>query len=521
MQSSSLVSVITISFLSAELIALASGIGIIFGANIGTTTGAWLIAGLGLKVKISAYAMPMLVFGIILVFQSNRSLKGIGYVLAGLGFLFLGIHNMKEGFEAFRSTIDLTQFAMPGYAGLFAFAGIGIFATVVMQSSHATLVLIITALAAQQVTYENALALAIGANVGTTITAIIGSMSSNYQGKRLAAGHLIFNVITGAIAIVFISQIVWAVDGTAALTGIRADDYTLKLAVFHTIFNVIGVVVLIPFVTQLVNFLERAIPMPAVDVVEPKYLMDSVMDFPETLLEAVRKETVHLYDNAFEIIAHGINLHRTEILTAEDLEELINNDREIHDFNLDTVYERKVKALYARILEFISRAQGEIPSEFADQLFALRQACRQIVMTVKEIKHLRKNITRYMVDKDEDIRREYNALRIQLASLVREIEEMRNVEEEERNIIDLDAHRIAIDEESSVVNGELDRLIREGKITPVMGTSLMNDHAYAHDAIWHLTDIAKTLFGARDMAEMEAEELIGLDEEDVEPVSPS
>ena len=140
MQSSSLVSVITISFLSAELIALASGIGIIFGANIGTTTGAWLIAGLGLKVKISAYAMPMLVFGIVLVFQSNRSMKGIGYILAGLGFLFLGIHNMKEGFEAFRSTIDLTQFAMPGYAGLFVFAAIGVFATVVMQSSHATLV---------------------------------------------------------------------------------------------------------------------------------------------------------------------------------------------------------------------------------------------------------------------------------------------------------------------------------------------------------------------------------------------
>jgi phosphate:Na+ symporter len=240
MQSSSLVSVITISFLSAELIALASGIGIIFGANIGTTTGAWLIAGLGLKVKISAYAMPMLVFGIVLVFQNNRSMKGVGYILAGLGFLFLGIHHMKEGFEAFRDTIDLTQFALPGYAGLFAFAGIGVFATVVMQSSHATLVLIITALAAQQVTYENALALAIGANVGTTITAILGSLSSNYQGKRLAAGHLIFNMITAVIAIVFIHQLVWAVEATAANIGIRNDDYTLKLAVFHTIFNVIG-----------------------------------------------------------------------------------------------------------------------------------------------------------------------------------------------------------------------------------------------------------------------------------------
>ena len=146
MQSSSLVSVITISFLSSGLIGLAAGIGIIFGANLGTTTGAWLIAGFGLKVKISAYAMPMLVFGVIMVFQRSRTLKGVGYVLAGLGLLFLGIHHMKEGFEAFRETIDLTRFAVGGYAGLFLFAGIGIAATVIMQSSHARLVIIINAL---------------------------------------------------------------------------------------------------------------------------------------------------------------------------------------------------------------------------------------------------------------------------------------------------------------------------------------------------------------------------------------
>ncbi len=516
MQSSSLVSVITISFLSADLISLTSGIGIVFGANVGTTTGAWLIAGFGLKVKISAYAMPMLVFGIVLVFQKNHSLKGIGYILAGLGFLFLGIHHMKEGFEAFRSTINLTDFSMPGYAGLFLFAGIGVFATVVMQSSHATLVLIITALATHQVTYENALALAIGANVGTTITAILGSMSSNYQGKRLAAGHLIFNMITGAIAIIFIHQLVLLVDATAGVLGIANDDYTLKLAVFHTIFNVIGVAVLVPFVKQLVEFLERIIPAPKVDVVEPKYLMESVLDFPETLLESVRKETVHLYDNAFEIIAHGLNLHRTQILKSDDLEELINHDREIFDFDLDSVYEQKVKSLYSKILEFISRAQGDIPPEFSDQFFALRQACREIVMTVKDIKHLRKNISRYVVDDDDDIRGEYNAFRIQLASLLRDINDLRNTPEDERNIIDLDVYRVAIDDESSVVNGALDKLIREGRITPAMGTSLMNDHAYVRNAIWQLTDIARTLFGSRDLAEREAEELVGLDQDDLE-----
>ena len=119
MQSSSLVSVISISFISAGLISLVAGIGIIFGANIGTTTGAWLVAGFGLKVKISAYAMPMLAFGIILAFQKSRYLKGIGSVLAGLGFLFLGIHHMKEGFDAFRDSFDLAAFAVEGYPGLF------------------------------------------------------------------------------------------------------------------------------------------------------------------------------------------------------------------------------------------------------------------------------------------------------------------------------------------------------------------------------------------------------------------
>ena len=197
MQSSSLVSVITISFLSAGLIGLYQGVGIIFGANLGTTTGAWLIAGFGLKVKISAYAMPILVFGTLLIFQNSKTLKGIGYVLAGLGFLFLGIHYMKEGFETFKDTLDLTQFAVSGLKGLLIYTLIGIAATVIMQSSHATLVLTITALASGQIGYENALALAIGANVGTTITAIIGSFSSNEQGKRLAVAHLIFNLVTG------------------------------------------------------------------------------------------------------------------------------------------------------------------------------------------------------------------------------------------------------------------------------------------------------------------------------------
>ncbi len=102
LQSSSLISVITISFISTGLLNLTQGVGVIFGDNIGTTTTAWLVATLGLKVKISAFALPMIVFGIILFFQKQKSLKGIGNVLTGLGFLFLGIHYMKEGFDSFK-----------------------------------------------------------------------------------------------------------------------------------------------------------------------------------------------------------------------------------------------------------------------------------------------------------------------------------------------------------------------------------------------------------------------------------
>ena len=368
MQSSSLVSVITISFISAGLITLAAGLGIIFGANIGTTTGAWLVAGFGLKVQISAYAMPMLVFGIVLTLQESKALKGIGLALAGLGFLFLGIHHMKEGFDAFRGQIDLAQFAMDGYPGLLLFAFIGVAATVVMQSSHATLVLIITSLAVGQITYDNALALAIGANIGTTLTAIIGSMSANVQGRRLAGAHL-FNVVTGVVAIVFISQLVGAVDWVSAAVGIGVDDYTLKLAVFHTIFNMIGVIVMVPFVGQLVVFLERPLPEPSTSSVAPLYLNDAAFEFPDTVLASVRQETWHLFECAIGLMCHGINMTREMVLDSEDLHKTIDADKEVLKFDLDQMYETQVKQLYGSILQFITKAGKQLPALFSEQLF--------------------------------------------------------------------------------------------------------------------------------------------------------
>jgi phosphate:Na+ symporter len=498
MQSSSLVSVITISFISAGLVTLVAGIGIIFGANIGTTTGAWLVAAFGLKVKISAYAMPMLVFGIVLAFQKSKYLKGIGSVLAGLGFLFLGIHYMKEGFEAFKDSFDLASLAVAGYPGLFLFAGIGAAATVVMQSSHATLVLILTALAASQITYENGLALAIGANVGTTITAIIGALSANVQGKRLAGAHLIFNVVTGVIAIVFISQFVWAVDMISNQVGIASDNYTM-----------------------MADNLVRYLPEKALTAAEPRYLNDAAFEFPETVLKSVKMEVWHLFDSAFEVIAHGMNLHRTEILDSEDLRKTIDADREVHDFDLDEVYERKVKVLYSAIVEFISRSQTEVPSIFAEEMFRLRNAATEIVESVKHIKHLRKNATRYLLSDNEHIRDEYNRLRYQIALLLREIYQVREQDDIDHTLAVRDLKKMR--KEIRISHGELNKhiseVLRDKRITPEMATSLLNDYNYVDDTLKNLVKCAKALLSSHEELIEEAAAEINLDEDITGPVS--
>lgn len=496
MQSSSLVSVIAISFLGAGLIGLAQGIGIVFGANLGTTTGAWLVAGFGLKVQIAAYAMPMLVFGVILIFQKSRHLKGLGYVLAGLGFLFLGIHHMKEGFEAFEGTINLAEYSVTGYWGLLLFALIGAVATVVMQSSHATLVLIITALAAQQVTYENALALAIGANVGTTITAILGSLGSNEQGKRLAGAHLIFNLVTGLIAIVFIEQFLVLVDYISSAVGIASDDFTLKLAVFHTLFNLTGIAVMVPFIDRLVIFLERIIHDDKERFARPKYLNDSVLEFNDTALEALRLETLRIYDKATDVIARGLSLERMDIFSTEKLKEIIRKRGTPVEYDVEDAYDRYIKSLYSALLEFINRMQPEV--SISEQLDSIRYCNQTIMLTLKDVKHLQKNMLVYIASDNPYVRDEYNLLRRRIAKVLRRLEKIRG---SELTPVDHDALDQMLEDNHKLLHGRLDELIRSGHVRADMAISLMNDSNYAYNIIRNLIEINRRLITPVESAE--------------------
>ena len=494
-QSSSLISIIVISFLSAELMTLTSAAGVIFGSNIGTTTTAWLVSTFGLKIKISAYAMPMIVLGIFipLLLKSN-SWKGIASILIGLGIIFLGIGYMKEGFESLKEGVDLAQYAMAGYAGIFVYVLIGAVATVVVQSSSATMAIIITALATGQIDYANALALAIGANIGTTVTAVLGSLKSNENGKRLAVAHFIFNTITALIAIVFIYQLANLVDYLAAIVGIGTENYAMKLALFHTIFNVIGVLTVSPFIHLLVRFLNTLFVPKGANKGKPKYLDDASLALPSTALSAIIMETKHLYDNAFDIIVHGLNLKKKNVLSTMDLDEVVKDVYTHGTFDIDDFYNHWIKGIYSEIIEFSTKAQANMPPAYIEELYKLKLASRDIVEAVKDTKHLQKNLLKYTNSTNEHIKEQYNDIRKGLAELLRNINTIAGTEEEDAIIVLLSKAKVHAKRYDILANGILDNLIRRGLITKEMATSLMNDSDYAYNISQNLIAMAEILF---------------------------
>ena len=518
MQSSSLVSVLTISFLSAQLIGLAQGIGIVFGANLGTTTGAWIVAGFGLKVKISTYAMPLLVFGVILLMRNSERAKGIGWILIGVGFLFLGIHFMKEGFASYAQAIDLTQYAIPGVAGLLVFTLIGVAATVVMQSSHATMTLIITALAASQITYDNALALAIGSNVGTTVTAVLGSLSANVAGKRLAGAHLIFNLVTGLIALVLIQPLIMVVDEVSAAVGIAPDNHTMKLAVFHTLFNLLGVMIMIPMIDRLVVFLEKHLREASSDHDGPRFLSNAALDIPAVALHAGIQETEHLFKNATTLLAHGVCLKRSFINGNEDLQSLIEPRGEVISINIDENYDKTIRDIHGANITFLTRAQANASADHAKAFNYLRQANTDVLTAIKAVKHLRKNLLRYMRSDNIHMRREYNRFRMRIASVIRDLRSLNDTDNASLRLLALDQIKVAVREEEKAAQRSLDKLIRAGVINSDLATSLINDGNYTKIVVRSLMDMTKA-WNKAILSDNEVEDILSLEPEEIEAIA--
>jgi phosphate:Na+ symporter len=495
LQSSSLIAIIVISFLSAKIISLAGALGVVFGSAVGTTATTWIVSTLGVKINIAAFSLPMIIFGVIFRFYKQKNFQGIGNILLGLGFVFLGIGYMKDGFEELKSGIDLAQFAVDGYTGIIIYTFVGALATVIIQSSSATLALTITALATGQLIYINAMAIAVGANIGTATTAAMGAMVSNANSKRMAVGLFIFKGITAVITLALLYFIIDFVDYLSNIFGISEDDWAMKLAVFHTLFNLVGLIIFSFFIPRLVVFLKKLFVEDIETYIQkPKYLDMQVVAVPSAALEATKKEIIHLYDNASEVLSHAIMLHRHRYLGKSDISTVVKESTDIIELNIDDFYQTRIKSLYSDIIDYSTVFINELDSEKKTHLYELRGACRDIAEAVKNTKELQQNISRNLLSNNDYIKNEYNYIREAIAKTMNTINEIKNSKDEIDVLAKAELLKEYLKSLDVISTGRIDVLIREKRIDKKMATTLLNDSSHAYNVINKLINVAKILW---------------------------
>lgn len=287
-QSSSAVTVATIGFINAGLLNLSQAVWVLFGANVGTTMTGWLVALVGLKFQIDALALPMIGIGMLLRLSGEGQRRGaVGMALAGFGVLFLGIDMLKVTFSGLSADFHLPE----GYGAWDTLlqVGVGVLLTVLMQSSSAALTIALTAAQGGLLTPQGAAAVVIGANVGTTITALIACLGATPNAKRAAAAHILFNLLTGAVALLLLP---WLINWLALLREwLGLDDApAAKLALFHTVFNLLGVALIWPVAAHMTRFLESRFKAADEDAGRPLYLDKTVLSVPALALDALQRE---------------------------------------------------------------------------------------------------------------------------------------------------------------------------------------------------------------------------------------
>ncbi len=261
-QSSSATTVMVVSFVNAGLLTLTQSIGVIMGANIGTTVTAWIISALGFKVDISAFALPLLAFAIPLFFSGKSSRKSVGEFIFGFSFLFMGLANLKNNAPDLSANPDMLAFVQNytdmGFFSILLFLFIGAILTMIVQASAATMAITLIMCANGWIDYHLGVALVLGENIGTTITANLAALTANTQARRAALAHLMFNLFGVAWVLIvfypFTGAVSWFVTHVMKVTD-PAVAVSFKLAAFHTAFNISNTFIMIWFV----NVIEKTV----------------------------------------------------------------------------------------------------------------------------------------------------------------------------------------------------------------------------------------------------------------------
>ena len=378
-QSSSATTVMVVSFVNAGLLTLTQSIGVIMGANIGTTVTAWIISLLGFQFDIATFAIPFIAIGFPMLMMKSRKKKSIGELIIGFSLLFLGLEYLKSSVPDLGNNPQIVEF-LAGYAdaGFFSvliFVFIGTVLTIVLQSSSATMALTLVMCNNGWIPFEVAAAMVLGENIGTTITANLAAAVANVQAKRAARAHFLFNVIGVAWMLIlykpFLSFIAWIVVAFGGVSPYEsAVSTTIGLSLFHTVFNIVNTCLLIGFTPQLVKIVTRMVKQKTTeeeDTFRLKYIQRGMLSTAEMSLSQAQMEIVHYVKHATKQFGEVRDLFKE--ITTEKFDELyqkIEKDEETSDrielgiatylnkvgeIDLSEESSRRLQAMYRAITE--------------------------------------------------------------------------------------------------------------------------------------------------------------------------
>ncbi|AZU02891.1 Na/Pi cotransporter family protein [Glycocaulis alkaliphilus] len=301
-QSSSAVTVATIGFVNAGLLTLGQAIWVVFGANVGTTMTGWLVSQVGLKLDWGALALPLIGLGMIagLALKSRPRLGGAAQAVAGFGLFFLGVGLLQQAFSGLTPQIAALDLEGAGMFAIPLFILVGALLTTLTQSSSAAMAITLSASAGGAVPLSLAAAAVIGANIGTTSTALLASIGATPAARRVAMAHVAFNAVTAIGALALLPLLLWASEGV--LDGAHlVDDTPGRLAAFHTIFNLLGVLLILPLAPRLTRWLAGLFSTPDEAVSRPEYLDSNLLQTPSLAVRSLALECWRLHTLALDL----------------------------------------------------------------------------------------------------------------------------------------------------------------------------------------------------------------------------
>ena len=453
LQSSSAVSLMVLAFVGAGVMSMQNAIGVIMGSNLGTTLTVWIVAIVGFKMKIEAFALPFIGLGGIGIIFCDDTDKPYQFcrLLIGFGFLFLGLDYMKSSVEKCGQNFDLSM--IPDY-GLWVYLVAGTLLTAIMQASAASIAIVLTALHTGLITFDIGVAMVIGANVGTTITVILGSLGGIQAKKRVAFSHLIFNVTTGIVAFASINLLVRFI---IHLVDIQAND-VMGLALFHTIFNIIGVVLFFPFVGKLANLLYKIYPdrKPVLTA----YINNTPTEVIEAATSALRNEIIHLLH---ECQTYGLRVLKIDRQLL--FEEALTLEKSAKKkLTLDSLYEN-IKLLHAEIFAYYSKLQNQ-KLEVAEVKEQERMifSSRNIMNSIKNFKGIRSDLDEFDGSENVFMNDQYSMFRKRLLKLYHEMKGIQKLENKEEQYHSLLKAYVKIEEADKRCINETISGVTEGRI---------------------------------------------------------